>query len=180
MSIEGQEVVQEVIKWNEVITTFLGSSFAFIFGICLFYLSEYIKKRNNNAHLIEGLKKEFDYNLSQIDNWIEETDKVLRTVGTGDKNVFNYYRYSTFQRLFLDMCFQQGILYKSLTIDNLGDINAIVVHFQQPTSDVLNEDIQNWKESKISQVEFSRAFEFELSQLKKYKEQYLKIKEDIS
>lgn len=111
---------------EQIIATFLGSILGFFFGIALFYLTETFKVKRQKGQLLKGLKREFEFNFSLIDNWIEDTEKILRKISALDREVFTFYRLTDFQRLFTDKCFNQGILYDALSTKELAILNTIL------------------------------------------------------
>jgi len=156
---------------QQIIATFVGSLAGFIFAILLFYLTEHIKSRRQKSKSIAGLKKEFAYNFLLIDKWIDETEQILRKVASGDHDIFILYRLTDYQRLFTQLCFQQGILYDALDSKAIAELNSILIHFDMGTTQWLNGFINQWHENKLPSVEANRVFEFERGELKKYKEQ---------
>lgn len=160
------------MKFSEqIIATFLGSILGFFFGIALFYLTETIKAKRQKGQLLKGLKREFEFNFLLIDNWIEDTEKILRKISALDREVFIFYRLTDFQRLFTQMCFQQGILYDALSTKELAGLNTILIHFDIGATEWLNSQLNLWKEGTLQQVAANRLFEYQRDKLKENKEQ---------
>ncbi len=156
--------------WQQIVATFIGSLFGFSLGILLFIIREQIKARRHKSQLIKCLKKECEFNLIQIDGWLEVTDLVLRRIASSDRELFYFYRIHDFQRTFTLQCFEEGILYDNLTYKDLTILNEVLVYFSLPMSEYLNSRINLWKDGQLEKAEGNREFELVRDQLKGYRE----------
>ena len=116
------------------------------------------------------MKSEVSYNISLIKKCIDKTDKNLRNISTDDTEVYEIYRMTDFQRHFTQLCFQQGIIYDSLTPVEFDKLNSILIHFDFFTTQYLNDNIVNWGKGELNKVKAKRIFEFERKQLIEYKD----------
>ena len=80
--------------WEQVTSSFVGTLFGFIFAIVLFLITGGIKNRKTKATLKKFLKREFQYDIALLKEWIEEIDKILRKITVDDKNVYSYLKFS--------------------------------------------------------------------------------------
>lgn len=156
--------------WQQILATFIGSLFGFSFGILLFVTREQIKARRHKSQLIKCLKKECEFNLIQIDGWLEVTDLVMRGIASSDRELFYFYRIHDFQRSFTLQCFEQGILYDNLKYKDLAILNEVLVYFSLPMSEYLNSKINSWNEGQLEPAKGNREFELVRNQLKRYRE----------
>ena len=156
---------------EQILATLIGSILGFGFAIVLFYVSEKIKARGQRKHLIRGLKKEFELNFLQIDKWIEITDEILLKIASNDHAISASYRLTDYQRLFTQLCFQQGILYNALEAKELATLNAILLDFDSGPTQWLNNFLMLWNQGKIDSAFGNQIFELERKTLKLHREQ---------
>ena len=153
---------------QQVAATFLGSVFGFVFAMVLFYLTEKLKEKRERKNLLGNLRRELQYDLDHISNWIEELEKLLRKVSAQDLEVFTYLRYSEYHRLFIDMCFVRGILYDIVDDEHIAQLNTVLFHLNVNMENVVNNSIQQWKEGQVERTKMLQVFEYERDQLKKF------------
>lgn len=164
---------------QQMLATFIGSVFGFCFAIVLFYLSEHIKAKQQKIRLMKGLRKESEFNLTQIDRWLEDTDLVLRKIALSDRQLLYLYRLTDFHRNFILQCFQVGILYDVLTPKQLTNLNEVLIFFDFATTQYLNNNINLWQAAQLQPAAASQAFEFARGKLKEYREFIGEMLEDI-
>lgn len=153
---------------QQVLASFLGTTFGFIFAILLFLITSAIKSYLGKKTLRKHLKREFEYDISLLQEWIDEIDKILRKITANDPQVFSYLRYTFFQRFFMQEAFRSGIMYNSLNNEHISNLNTILLHCDTGIEQYVNGAIQQWKTGQQSQKEALRQFEFEKEELKKY------------
>ena len=56
---------------EQILASFLGTSFGFIFAIILFLLTNFLQKLRVNKNVKNYLKREFQYDISLLQGWIE-------------------------------------------------------------------------------------------------------------
>ena len=164
---------------QQILATFIGSVLGFIFAIVLFYITEKIKQKKAMSETKKNLKREFGFNISLLTEWTTKLDKVLRQVTADDHDVFEYFRYSDFQRVFIHTAFQQGILYDSFSDDDFYTLNSILIHFFRETETYLALYISRWKNKDITKKEMLQLFEFEKDKVSKYLKVLKNLREKI-
>ena len=156
---------------EQIAASFIGTFFGFIFAIILFYITNKILEIRNKKVLLKHLKREFEYDISQIKGWIEEIDKILRKITANDSNVFSYLKYSYFARSFIQQAFNSGILYNKLNDEEISNLNTILSHCDLGFEGYINSLITQWKSSSIEQKEVLSKFEYEKEALSKYQKE---------
>lgn len=160
---------------QQVIASFIGTTFGFFFAILLFLITGTIKSYRDKKTLRKHLKREFEYDISLLQEWIDEIDKILRKITAKDLQVFSYLRYTFFQRFFMQEAFRSGIMYNSLNNEHISNLNTILLHCDIGIEQYLNGAIQQWKTGQQQQQEVLRQFEFEKEELKKYQKHLREI-----
>ena len=94
---------------QQVLASFMGTTFGFIFSIVLFLITWAIKSYADRKTLRKHLKREFEYDISLLQEWIAEFDKIIRKITANDHEVFNIFRYTFFQRTFMQEAFRSGL-----------------------------------------------------------------------
>jgi len=153
---------------QQVLASFVGTVFGFIFAIFLFLITEVIKSHLGKKTLRKHINREFEYDISLLQEWIDEIDKILRKIGANDPQIFSYLRYTFFQRFFVQEAFRSGIMYNALNNEQISNLNTILLHFDTGIEQYLNGAIQQWKTGKQPQQDALHQFEFEKEQLIKY------------
>ena len=69
---------------------------------------------------VKHLKREFEYDISLMQEWIDEVDKILRKITANDNKVFSFMRYTFFQRSFMQEAFKFGIMYDALDNEDIS------------------------------------------------------------
>ena len=144
---------------------FLGFASALVVFLITYFIRNYLAKRTLKKHL----KREFEYNISLLQEWLEEIDKILRQIAASDIRVYIYLQYSYFQRYFIQEAFKLGIMYKLLTDDELSKLNTLLLRCSVVGEQYTNSIIAQWKTEKIAQTDALGKFEFEKDELKKHK-----------
>ena len=160
---------------QQVLSTLCGTIAGFLFAIALFYITEKSKTKRAKKHLIKNLKREFEYNTSLLQDWINEIDSVLGKITTRDTIVFAYFKYSFYQRFFIQESFRFGIVYDILTNDDVSNLNTILLHCDVGVESYVNDLVKRWREKRIEQQEAFRGFDFEKKALQKFKKQLEEI-----
>lgn len=160
---------------QQVIATLLGSIAGFLFAIFIFYITENIKTKRIKKNLIKNLKREFEYNISLLQGWIDEIDKILRKITTDDRQIFSYFKYSYYQRLFTQESFHFGILYELYNNEDISTLSTILLHCDINGEQYINQKITQWNTVQIEQRKVLSTFEFEKETLQKYKKQLTEL-----
>ncbi len=160
---------------QQVLASFMGTAFGFIFAILLFFITSKIKASLEKKTLRQHLKREFEYDTSLLQEWTDEIDKILRKIAANDLQVFSYLRYTFFQRSFMQEAFMSGIMYKSLNNEEISNLNSVLLHCDVGIEQLINGTIQQWNNGQLPQQEALRKFEFEKEQLQKYKKHLREI-----
>ena len=106
---------------------------------------------------------------------IAEIDKILRKISASDHDVFNFLRYTFFQRTFMQEAFRSGLMYNSLNNEQISNLNNILLHCDVGIEQYINGIIHEWKTSQKPQQEALRQFEFETDELRKYQKHLREI-----
>ncbi|MEK6690538.1 MAG: hypothetical protein AABY78_04435 [Nitrospirota bacterium] len=172
MTAEGLQMTFQ----EQVIATLLGSLAGFLFAIVIFYITENIRTKRIKKNLTKNLKREFEYNISLLQEWIDEIDKILRKITANDTQVFSYLKYSYYQRLFAQESFHFGILYELYNNnEDISTLNAIFFHCDINEEQYINQIITKWKDTQIEQKKALSTFEFEKETPQKYKKQLTEL-----
>ena len=131
---------------QQILATFIGSFFAFGFGIGLFYLTEKIKISKARGNLVKNLKREFSHNLSLLGDWLNDIDKVINQITASDNQIYVFLKLSAFQPFFLHSSFQYGVLYDLLDNEDIGELNKILSHCSLTSEHYFNDRINLWKD----------------------------------
>lgn len=154
---------------EQILASFIGTFFGFVFAILLFFITNKMIEIRNRRILYRHLKREVEYDISLIQEWIDEIDKVLRKITAKDLNVFSYLKYSYFQRSFIQQAFISGIMYNKLNNEEISQLNTILSHCDINFEGYVNSLITQWKSSTIEQKEVLTNFEFEKDSLNRFK-----------
>lgn len=160
---------------QQVGASFMGTFFGFIFALILFFVTNNLISRRNKKNLRKHLKRELEYDISLISEWIEEIGKILRKVTSSDLKVFSYLQYSYFQSYFMQEAFKTGLMYNSLDNDDISQLNRILVRCNMAGERHVNSYIQEWQKQLADQKSTLDRFEFERDQLQKFKRQLKSI-----
>lgn len=164
---------------QQLLSTLIGTISGFLFSIALFYLTQKIKHWNEKNNILKSLKREFRYNLSLLNNLLNDINKTITKISADDKDVFFYFRYANFQRLFLQEAFRLGLLYDKLKDDDINNIDGILTHFSASYESYINQKIDEWKNDGINKKDMLKIFEFERDTLEKYIKQLEQIKAKV-
>lgn len=154
---------------QQVLASFVGSLFGFIFAIILFLVTVTIKEQFDKRTLLKHLKREFEYDISLLQEWIEEVDKILRKITANDLQVYTYLRYTFFQRSFMQEAFRSGMMYRSLNNEEISNLNNVLSHCDTGIEQYVNGAIQQWKNKQLLQQDALRQFEFEKEELQRFR-----------
>lgn len=164
---------------EQILATLIGSFAGFVLAIILFYITEKIKNSSTKTGILKSLKREFQYNLALIDEWLNNIDKILRQITANDLQVYSYLKYSGFQLFFLQTAFQWGILYNLVENEDIGKLNNILSHCSLLTENYVMDKINLWKSRQIDQKEALSIFEFQKEKLQTFKNDLQKIMQKI-
>jgi hypothetical protein len=154
---------------QQVLSSFMGTFFGLISAIIVFLITNAIKDHSSNKTLKRHLKREFEYNVSLLQDWMDEIDAILRQIAANDQAVFRYLRYTFFQKYFIAEAFRRGIMYNALGNDDMFNLNTILLHFDFGIEQYINSLIQSWQTGKVTQKDALSKFEFEKKEIQKYK-----------
>jgi len=160
---------------QQMLASLLGAFLGFASALIVFFLTYYIRNYLSKRTLRRHLKREFEYNLSLIRDWIEEIEKILRKISSSDKKVYSYLQYSYFQRYFIQEAFKLGIMYNLLSNEELSKLNNSLIHCSLAGEQYINSIVSQWKSGKIEQSDALGRFEFEKEQLQQHKKHLGKL-----
>ncbi|MCX5632326.1 MAG: hypothetical protein NTW93_01400 [Phycisphaerae bacterium] len=164
---------------EQILSSFIGTFFGFIFAIILFILTNKLIEIRNQKVLIKHLIKELKYDITQIEGWIAEVDKILRKITAEDKRIYYYLKYSDFSRVFTQQAFNSGLLFDKLNDKEISQLNTIFLHCDINTETFVNNYITQWKSSQIERSSMLENFEYEKTCLEKYKNELIDILKKI-
>jgi hypothetical protein len=153
---------------QQITATFIGALSAFIFSILLFYLTEKWKNSSNKKDLCQNIQKELDYNISFLEKYKDEFEKLLRKITANDKNPYIYFRFSKLQRLFITEGFNKGLLYNSLDIEDLTKFDDLLNHASLGIDQWAINELDSYKNDSKTQAQSLASFEFEKDNIEKY------------
>lgn len=160
--------------YEQLLASFIGTAFGFGFAILLFFRTNAIKTHFAKKTLHKHVKREIEYDISLIQEWINEVDGILRKVTAKDPEVYNYLKFTFFQRyFFLQEALKKGIMYDALDNEDISHLSTILLHYDFGTQQFINSSIQQWKDQQITQQNVLRIFEFQKGVLQKHTK-YLK------
>ena len=164
---------------QQVLASFIGTTFGFLFAILLFFITNAVKAHLAQKTLRKHLKREFEYDISLLQGWIDEIDKILRKITANDRNVFSYLRYTFFQQSFIQEAFRTGMMYNSLDDDDISLVNTVLMHCGFTFEQYMNWFVAQWQGEQLAQQEALQKFEFEKEELARYKKQLRQILEKL-
>ena len=153
---------------QNLFSTFIGVLFGFIFSIFLFYLTGKWSKRAQKKSLEKNLIKEFEFNNHYLKRIFDDLNKVIEKIAVNDKNVFIFFNYISYQRLFITTYFQQGYLYEKLEPAEINLIDTILSRMSTGGQNYINNSIQTWKDGHLNQAQISSILGFERDSIKKH------------
>ena len=165
--------------YQNIFSTFIGVFSGFIFSIFLFYLTNRWSKKTQKKSLEKNLVKEFEFNEHYLQKILENLKKGIEKVTVNDKNVFYYFNYVSYQRLFTQSYFQQGFLYEKLDPDDINLLDTILSRMTYGGECYINNSIQNWKEDILNQQQILNILAFERDSLEKFIKDIYRIKQKI-
>jgi len=164
---------------QNVLSTFIGVILGFIFSIFLFYLTQRWTKKTQKKSLEKNLVKEFEFNEHYLRKILEDIKKTIEKITVNDKNVFYFFNYISYQRLFAQAYFQQGYLYEKLEPDDINLIDTILSRMSLGGQAYINNSIQQWKGGYLNQQQILNIVGFERDSIEKYIEDIGQIKQKI-
>lgn len=153
---------------QNVLSTFIGVILGFIFSIVLFYLTQRWTKSTKKKSLEKNLVKEFEFNDRYLKKILDDLKKAIEKITVNDKNVFYYFNYVNYQRLFINSYFQEGYLYEKLEPDDINLIDTILSRMSLGGQYYVNNSIQMWKNGGINQQQILNIVGFERDSIEKY------------
>jgi len=165
--------------WQNVLSTFIGALFGFVFSIFLFYLTQRLSKNAQKKSLEKNLVKEFEFNEHYLRKILDDLKKTIEKITVNDKNVFYFFNYISYQRLFTQTYFQQGYLYDKLEPDDINLIDTILNRISLGGQAYINNSIQQWKDGYLNQPQILNIIGFERDSIEKYIKDIGQIKQKI-
>lgn len=165
--------------WQNVFSTFIGAILGFIFSICLFSLTSKWTKKDQKKSLEKNLIREFEFNEHYLQKILEDLKKTIEKITVNDKNVFYYFNYISYQRLFAQTYFQQGFLYDKLDPDDINLLDTILTRMSQGGEQYINNSIRMWKEDNLNQQQILNILAFERDSVEKFIKDIGRIKQKI-
>lgn len=153
---------------QQLIPTFIGALLAFIFSICLFYLTETWKNSKVNKNLSKNLQREFEYYISFLESYKADFEKLVRAVSSNNKSPLIIFRFYKLQRLFILEAFNKGLLYQYLTTDDINELDTMLTYFNNNTDSFAWNNLNGYKNDTITQQSALNIFEYDRDQIDKY------------
>ena len=153
--------------WTKMSASMIGTVAGFIFSICLFYITESVKRKRAKEGALKGLQREFDYNVALLDSWKSMIDKAVAQVASGDHQVFEFFPYSRYSRLFTQQAFAAGLIFEVLGDDEAIALEDILRFFSAETESFLNAQIRAWNEGNIDAKETLRTLHYNADMITK-------------
>ena len=138
--------------YQSVFSMFIGALLGFIFSLFLFYLKEKWSRNAEKKSLENNLIKEFEFNGNYLRKILGDMNKTIEKITVNDKNVFYYFNYMSYQRIFIQAYFQKGYLYEKLDPDDINLIDAILSRMTLRGQDYINNSIQMWKDDNLTHI----------------------------
>lgn len=160
----GKEIIPDVIG------TFLGAIVGFIFALILFFLKEYYKERKDKKNIIKSLKREFEYNLSVFNTWIEVLRSHKQDVKSGlfKENAGYVINKIKFQSTVLDSIFSKGGIYD---IFELKDIEYL--YYLLSLVPIFKNELIDIHFHKIEELKFEKPDKNEIDMMLSNLDQYI-------
>jgi hypothetical protein len=126
---------------QDVIKLLLG----FFFALILFYVKERWKDENKKKELAKLLRRELEYNILLIDQWIKDIRQDLYFL-TWARPIFIFSpRYDLFQKYFINKALESGLIYDLLNNEQINTIANILSFFSAERERRLLEFIKRYK-----------------------------------
>ena len=154
---------------QQIFATFIGAFAAFIFSIALFYLTEKWKNSRINKDLSGNLQKELTFNITFLESFEDEIEKGLRQISADDKSVIIIWKFSQFQRLFIQEAFNKGLLYKHLRTEDITGVDAMLSFFTPAQDQLAIAQLQSYKIGQAEKAVTLRNFEYNRNKIQEYK-----------
>ena len=154
--------------WQPLISTFIGALLAFIFSICLFYLTEKWKSTRANKNLNTNLQREFDYNIQFLESYKSDFEKLVRAISSNNKFPLIIFRFYKLQRLFILEAFNKGLLYQYLDVDDINDLDIMLNYFNNTSDTLAWNTLGGYKNNTTTQQAALQSFEYNKDQIDKY------------
>jgi len=162
---------------EQLFSVFLGSILAFFFGILLFLITYWLVNKNLKKSYRKLLKREFEFNISLLENWLNDFTDVIVKISNDDHNVYHYFKYADFQVYFLRKAFELGIIYDSLKKDeDISKLIGMLNFFSSSNEHFVNQQIKSWKNNEIEKRIITDDMQFNKSKIN----EYLKFLKDFS
>jgi len=169
---------------QQILASFIGTLFGFIFAIVLFLITNYIQRKVAKKTLKKYLNREFQYNISLLQDWMDTIDEILRKITAKDKQIYKYVKYSDFARYFMDESFKFGIIFDLFSNEDVFKLNKVVTYCNFALEQFINARVTKWNNCPIAeedklQKELLNFFEYEKTKLKDFKKNLEKSLEKI-
>lgn len=111
-------------------------------GTAVTLLSQWAIRKWNESQSVKNLKFELELNMKKIDKWLEEITEYRNAVNGETLNTYyGYFDLSKFVYVTANVMFITGLLYKYLSYDDIGKLQAIVTELSINTENYLNNQI---------------------------------------
>lgn len=178
-TLSEQQTMSNVSLGQQIVATFIGAFFAFLFSLVLFYLTEWLRNKIANKNLIKNLQSELDYNISFLEKYREDFDMMLGRIAADNKQVFMIFRFYKLQRLFTLGAFNKGLLYQYLTVDEIAELDAMLTYFNTATDANTRNTLDKFMKGIITKQDAHRFFEYDKKQIGKYIKFLKSLKEKL-
>lgn len=144
-----------MVFWEQVLATFFGATFGFLFSLVLFYVREWRKNKAIKNSVLEAFRRETQYNRKLFERWEKALQRVQAKVAADDRTIVEYIGYTEFLRSFLDAAFREGILFERVDNDFLQDISQMLTLVSLIQEQLINQKIIQWNLQQVTKKDIT-------------------------
>lgn len=134
-------------------TTFFSTLLGFVFALLLFHITECAKNRREKISSMNLLKRELEYNIILIDEWIISIKHNLYWLTWG-KPIYTFSaRYGLFQNNFINKALKSGIIYNLLDNKQVKIIIDILTFFTTDRNRYILDIIAKYKDKDTADID---------------------------
>lgn len=160
--------------FERALPAFIGALLAFIFSILLFYITEKVKANKVKADLEDNLSREIQFNLNMLEKMKIELERLIQDVSANNTDIFPVFKFDKYQRTFLLDAFNQGLLYKKLTDDEINTVDSMLGYFFSTTNDFLRDMIESFKTGETKPANMLNLLRYNVDEVVRYTD-FLKL-----
>ncbi len=146
----------------------------FIFALLFFYIQEYVKERRERKIFIKNLKREIEYNLVLIDEWIKDV-KHNTYLSTWAKPIHTFTpSYGLFRQFFITKSFENGRIYELFDNEKIRIVIGSLTYFSKDNLAHIRNYINKYKNIEVADEDGTPGSEY----VKQALQDHLKILND--